>query len=70
MRASDPTLFDLQSRLSELEQQCHIQLTAVQTEASQLRRDKDQDAAASAKEIRGMYTRSSDRQAVVTRVSV
>lgn len=56
LRTSSTVYHHFQSRLTELEQQCQIQLTALQSEASQLRQDKEQDAAAASKQINGKYT--------------
>lgn len=42
-----------QSRLTEVEQQCHVKLTAAQAEAAQVRKVKEQEAASAAKRIEG-----------------
>lgn len=58
----------IESRLSEVEQHCQVQLKAAKAEVSQLRRDKDQDTATTAKRINELMKMIEEEKEVVTMV--
>nr|XP_045617376.1 plectin-like isoform X2 [Procambarus clarkii] len=58
----------IKSRLSEVEQQCRVQLTAAQNEVSQLRHIKDQEATAASKRINELMNTVEEEKSVLSRV--
>ncbi|KAK8725903.1 hypothetical protein OTU49_010546 [Cherax quadricarinatus] len=58
----------IKSRLSEVEQQCRVQLTAAQSEASQLRQVKDREAAAASQRITELMNLVEEERAAVARI--
>ncbi|XP_064101809.1 myosin-10-like [Macrobrachium nipponense] len=58
----------VKSRVSEVEQQCKIQLTAAQTEASQLRQKLEQDASGATNRIKELMNLLEEEKSVLVRV--
>lgn len=51
-------LWPHQSRVTEVEQQCRVQLTTMEAETAQLKQEREADAAAAAKRVEGQQTLS------------
>lgn len=57
----------IKSRLSEIEQQCKIQLAAAQAEAAQLRQKKDQESAEASRRINQLLSALEEEKSVLVR---
>ncbi|XP_042872626.1 trichohyalin-like isoform X2 [Penaeus japonicus] len=58
----------IKSRLSEIEQQCHVKLTAAQAEAAQVRKIKEQETASAMKRIDELTSTLEEERAVLLRL--
>ncbi|XP_047479382.1 paramyosin-like [Penaeus chinensis] len=58
----------IKSRLTEVEQQCHVKLTAAQAEAAQVRKAKEQESASAAKRIEELMSTLEEERAALLRV--
>lgn len=54
----DVYLRPYQSRVTEVEQQCRVQLTTMEAETAQLKQEREVDAVAAAKRVEGQQTLS------------